>query len=322
MNRTHWCWLLLALGFVLLGCQAPGGGPQNTDVTPTAAAPAPETVAATFHSPLDACRTPGGKLLVVYGEDEALPHLANSLVRFDADGRFEKEIDLGLHFAHSISATDRGTFWITDQKNFRILEIDEDGRVLHTIHDRRGDGANSAVELPDGTLLVSVLGIGIEQLDRDGRVLRHIFSDDSTHDATPLPEGHVLFTSVEKGALEVDALGKVVWEVTPPTVEVAKNARRLPSGNTLVANRDGLIEVDAAGAVVRKSDKIMRCYNFKMEPDGGVMLVHALRGLVFLDRELKIKRTLAYRAPQTWDEFRGQSLNAETLQRMKQLGYL
>jgi len=322
MRLSFWVGLLIVVACgVGIGCDhAPAPTPGEPAATVAAPTPAPTEL---FYAPIDACRTPGGKILVLYGEDDALPHLANAVVRFDAHGTFEKQLDLDLAFAHSISATGQGTFLISDQKHFRLLEIDEDGRVLREIgRPERQDLFNSAVRLPGGTILASILEKGIAEIDNDGNVVRELFRDNSTHDATPLPDGHVLFTSVEKGALEIDGAGQIVWSFQHPDIQIIKNARRLASGNTVLAHRRGLVEVTPAGEIVRKSDTLLRCYNFKLEPDGGVLLAHPLRGALVLDPQWRVRRTVAYRAPRSWDEFRGGSLDAETERRMKQLGYL
>jgi hypothetical protein len=66
-----------------------------------------------------------------------------------------------------------------------------------------------------------------------------------------LHNGHTLVCQYSgKQVVEVDRGGNTVWFKSG--LEYPSDAQRLPTGNTLIVDRNGVQEVDPAGSVVRE----------------------------------------------------------------------
>lgn len=104
-----------------------------------------------------------------------------------------------------------------------IVEADTDGKVLWSYKPPRSLVPRGKIPLPLG-------------------------------DATPLPNGNILFTVHSKGLFEIDRKGDVVWELEDP--EAAHDADRLENGNTLYnrgwveRGEDAVREVAPDGSLV------------------------------------------------------------------------
>lgn len=82
---------------------------------------------------------------------------AEDVFVFDANGKFQKRIPLGLRYPEGISIGPDGTFWVADFGNDRVVQIDRDGNLLLEIW-----GENAGFKNPsstfinsDGTILIS-----------------------------------------------------------------------------------------------------------------------------------------------------------------------
>ncbi|MEB3284389.1 MAG: PQQ-binding-like beta-propeller repeat protein [Candidatus Sericytochromatia bacterium] len=171
----------------------------------------------------------GGTLVVDTGN--------NRLLELDAEGQVSWSFGEmgcgpnGLFKPNYVAALGNGRYLITDQGNHRVLELEPGKGVAWqygNAPNRLGGGA----------------GQGANQLSEPQSAVR-------------LPSGNTLI--VDGGnhrVVEIDSLGAVVWSYRAASVSRGQGvsdpvlARRLANGNTLVAGRQGLCEVDPDLAVV------------------------------------------------------------------------
>lgn len=288
-----------------------------------------------YYSAIDACMMPDQKMLVLFAQPADVKNLVTAVVRFDQSGKAEKEFDLTLHFPHSINPTGQGTYLISDHGRNRLLEIDGDGKIVKAIFDRElgleGFNINSARVTKKGTVLAAGRDWGIAEFNMTPKLLwtyKLVEGDEvpfqtmGAHDATLLPDNKIMYISTaENQVIVVDRKGRKVSTFTDKSVVLPKNARHLDNGNLLISHRNGLTEFSPTGKVIRKNDTLKSCYNFKVLPDGGVMVAHAIRGVVFLDKDLKITKTVAYKNPPSW-EYLKEGLLWDEIEGLISLGYL
>jgi hypothetical protein len=132
---------------------------------------------------------------------------------------------------HAVQRLDNGLTMIAESGNRRIIEVDREGRIVHSTdlkvekpHPHRD--TRLVRKLPNGHYLVcQELDGAVHEYSPDGSIVWSYRLDLDGRPATPGHEGH----------------GTEVF-----------GALRLPSGNTLIATGNGnrVIEVDTAGQVV------------------------------------------------------------------------
>ena len=117
---------------------------------------------------------------------------------------------------------------------------------------------NAASRLPNGDTLISLRNFNIVvEVDPSGQVVRTIGEGifQGQHDPEMLPQDHLLVANQRPPhrAIEVDlATGKVIWQ--SPGFErdaaPARDANRLPNGNTLVTASTRIVEFTPKGEIV------------------------------------------------------------------------
>jgi HEAT repeat protein len=91
----------------------------------------------------------------------------------------------------------------------------------------------------------------VVEYDREGKVRWQIEGLQAPRDAQVLPNGNVLvFEYTARRLTERTTKGEVVWDKTAPGNEIVLGAQRLANGNTFLATRTGLVEIDREGKEV------------------------------------------------------------------------
>ncbi|MHC4548730.1 MAG: HEAT repeat domain-containing protein [Planctomycetota bacterium] len=180
---------------------------------------------------------PNGHRLVV-------EYATKSLVEFDAQGR-EIWRRTGLPgYVSSVQRLDNGNTLLVLSNPGKLLEMRLDGTTAWELvlagfptHAERLENGHFLVVLSQHKKIV--------EMDRDGKIvwslagLRHPWS------AQRLANGNTLVCDLGAGQVqEFDRAGRVVWS---HAVSQSYDARRLPNGHTLLADRRGVREIDLAG---------------------------------------------------------------------------
>lgn len=178
---------------------------------------------------------------------------------------------------HAVRLATGGTL-VVDSGNSRLVELDTLGQPAWTFGEM-GCGANSLFKpsyvcvLGNGRLLVTDQGNHRVMELEPGKGIAWQYGNASNRlgggsghganqlseptSAFRLPNGHTLIVDAgNHRVLEIDSLGAVVWTYRPASVSRGQGvldpvlAKRLANGNTLVAGRQGLCEVDSELTVV------------------------------------------------------------------------
>ena len=140
-----------------------------------------------------------------------------------------------------------GRVLVVEGGSKRLVEVDAAGQVVVEIPLATTLGVHAqfrtARKLPDGAYLVCFYKEGaVKEITAAGRVRRTIDGLGEAYYAERLANGHTLIGCGDAHrAVEVDAAGKVVWEVNELDVpghplRFVGQVRRLPNGNTLICN--------------------------------------------------------------------------------------
>jgi hypothetical protein len=205
-----------------------------------------ETAAVPF--PADARLLPDGRVLIadqLTGRVTEHDPTTGGVGLLDGGHRGHASVCQRLHDGNTFIAT-----------SFELFEVTPAHRVVFSY--RRGEGEVRivrATRLP-GDRCVLLLSDGqLVELGADGREARRLrlpVMVGGLGGVEALPGGRYLVAASEAGRiLEIDAAGKVVWEVEAPGVA---SAVRLANGHTLAAlsEQREVIEYDRAGRVVWK----------------------------------------------------------------------
>jgi hypothetical protein len=194
-----------------------------------------------LRAPSDARPLPGGRLLIA-------EFRGNQVTERDRTGKV-----LWTHKVANYPTTcqrlpNGNTFIATYGE---IMEVTPGGEVVKNI---KSPGGNiyRAQRLPNGHVLFLASGAHVFELDGEGKEVRRVpVPNEGTYGGVELlPNGRYLVAMYQLGkVIEVDAAGKIHWEVA---VRTASSATRLPNGNTLVSSMDAkeVLEIDRAGKVV------------------------------------------------------------------------
>lgn len=140
-----------------------------------------------------------------------------------------------------------GRMMIAETTQGRIVEVERSGKVVHAFDLRTKGMGHKTCRLvritPRDTYLVAETYVNlVREYDRQGNVLRQIKAP-GCFGAEELADRHVLISQYyNPRVFEVDGEDRVVWELVPGDlpadfqIEHFGEARRLPSGNTLVVN--------------------------------------------------------------------------------------
>lgn len=186
-----------------------------------------------------------------------------------------------------------GAMWgftlIADYSENRIIEVDEQGRIVFQMDDVFG--AWDAECLDNGNLLITEFSISrVQEVDRKGNVI-WVYEDlKNPYDADRLTNGNTLIADTfGSRVIEVDPKGNIVWkydkEIRP------FDADRLTNGNTLIADvlKDRVIEVSPAGEIVWEVKGMNNVHDADRLPNGNTLITLRSKGAVIeVDREGKI----------------------------------
>jgi outer membrane protein assembly factor BamB len=184
----------------------------------------------------------GHRLVAVYAQSLVL--------EFDADGKeiWRKEGLPGPPY--SVQRLDNGNTLVACADVQQIIEIAPDGSLTPlTVQGR----PMSAQRLENGNTLVALQqGNRVVEIDRAGKIVWEARTGNGPSHAVRLENGNTLVSLMyTRQVAEFDPTGKnIVWR---SKVQLANPycAQRLPSGNTLVSDHQGIRELDETGSSVR-----------------------------------------------------------------------
>lgn len=116
------------------------------------------------------------------------------------------------------------------------------------------------------------VGGRVVEIDRTGKVVWTCTLCKQPHDADRLPGGNTLIAGFNPGrVVEVDHAGKVIWEVK---VAYAVGASRLANGNTLVTRhfKGDVLEIDGRGKTVFRLEGLDRPKKARRLPNGNTLV--------------------------------------------------
>jgi HEAT repeat protein len=232
--------------------------------------------------------------LALARDKEAVPVLIELLADLRPDEGYEVEdilrtlagdaapdVVLGKEAAERKKARDAWAAW---------WKKDGDKADLAKLAD--GVGAGRTLILVRDTTGAKVTQGRVVEVGRDGKVRWQIEGLRGPVDAQPLPGGRVLICEATgRRITERTPKGEVVWEKALPAgaaAGVLLSAQRLASGNTFVATRTGVLEIDRDGKEVwsyRPSDGTL--YAARKGRNGEVAIVTIAGTCVCLDADHK-----------------------------------
>jgi hypothetical protein len=228
-----------------------------------------------------------GERLIGFLADSSSEHLAVSVPLL---GSAVIPLSQVMHMELSVGG---GAMWgftlIADYSDNRVVEVDEQGRVVFVLEDVFG--AWDAECLDNGNLLITEFSVSrVQEVDRKGHQV-WVFEDlKNPYDADRLPNGNTLIADTfGSRVIEVNKEGKIVWSY-------AKDIRpfdcdRLANGNTLIADvlKDRVIEVNPAGEIVWELKNLPNCHDADRLPNGNTLVTLRNKGCVLeFDRDGKV----------------------------------
>jgi HEAT repeat protein len=195
--------------------------------------------------------------------------------------------------AHVEVGVGGGAMWgftlIADYSDNRIIEVDDQGRVVFQVDDVFG--AWDAECLDNGNLLITEFSVSrVQEVDRKGKQV-WVFEDlKNPYDADRLPNGNTLIADTfGSRVIEVAPDGKIVWkydqEIRPFDCD------RLQNGNTLIADvlKDRVIEVSPAGEVVWEAKNMNNVHDADRLPNGNTLItLRSKCAVIEVDRDGKV----------------------------------
>ncbi|MCA8973316.1 MAG: hypothetical protein KDC98_01275 [Planctomycetes bacterium] len=196
-------------------------------------------------------------------------------------------LDQVLHLELGVGG---GTLWgftlVADYSDNRIIEIDDQGRIVFVLEDVFG--AWDAECLDNGNLLITEFSVSrVQEMNRKGEAV-WVYDDlKNPYDADRLPNGNTLIADTFGGrVIEVDKAGEIVWEYKKDIRPF--DCDRLVNGNTLIADviQDRVIEVNAEGEVVWEVKNLPNVHDADRLPNGNTLVSLRNKGSVLeLDRD-------------------------------------
>ena len=180
----------------------------------------------------------GHRLVAVYSQ--------SVVIEYDDEGKEVWRKDRLPGPPYSVQRLENGNTLVACADAQQIVEIAPDGTQTATTIQGR---PMSAQRLENGNTLVALQQQNkIVELDRANKVVWEARTNNPPGHAVRLENGNTLVSmTYTRQVLEYDATGKtVVWQSKVPMTN-PYCAERLVSGNTLVADHQGLHELDAAG---------------------------------------------------------------------------
>ncbi len=246
-----------------------------------------------------------GRVLVTDGGGADWSDTGSKVFMVDRQGGVSRLIDDGLAFAHGAILLGDGDILVPDTNHDRLVAFAPDGSTRWSSEDwpngrntlsdgTKLDYPNSAQELPNGRLLVSVRYANlVAEIDRAGMVFRTYRDALRQHAPRRLPNGNTLIADSDRNrVIEIDQDGTIVWECSKG-LAWPRYATRLANGNTLIAdsNHDRIVEVTRAGDIVFEYGDGQLAKPFQVEelPGGTLLIADAQHGrLVEIDRNKRI----------------------------------
>lgn len=212
--------------------------------------------------------------------------LSNNNILFVLPGKGVYEIDhsgsivwsyLTPKISHDADRLPNGNtlfvYGFDDQKNDpQAVEVNPKGEVVWTwyakdyfdeppynnVFDQGWSHTNAVSRLLNGNTLISPRNFNmLVEVDPEGKVVSTYGEEilEYQHDPEVLPSGNILIANHVKPhrAIELDPkTGEIVWEyiVRDSTNWPARDANRLPNGNTLITGTKQIVEVTAEGEIV------------------------------------------------------------------------
>jgi HEAT repeat protein len=137
-----------------------------------------------------------------------------------------------------------------------LVEVDREGKQVYSIP-RPNEYVLAAAKFRDGTIACFSNNGRYVRMDSKGKEVKsYNIQNLGINFAEVLPNDHVLVSIQGLGkVIEYSPEGKSVWEAA---IQLGGTPHRLPNGNTLVPNANGMkiIELDRAGKVVSEMDKL------------------------------------------------------------------
>jgi len=207
----------------------------------------------------------------------ALPLLGAAVIPLDQ----VRHIELGVG---------GGALWgftlIADYSDNRVVEVDEQGRVVFVLEDVFG--AWDAECLDNGNLLITEFSVSrVQELNREGETVWVHEDLKNPYDADRLDNGNTLIADTfGSRVVEVDTDGKVVWEFAEDIRPF--DCDRLANGNTLIADviKDRVLEVNVDGEIVWEVKDLPNVHDVDRLPNGNTLVTLRNKGSVLeLDRD-------------------------------------
>ena len=131
------------------------------------------------------------------------------------------------------------------------------------------------------------------ECDRSGKVVWRCDDVQGAIDAQVLPGGRVLIAERHgKRVTERDRKGAILWETKTKSAVVS--CERLPNGNTFIATERELTEVTRDGKAVYEHTAEHYVYSAARLRNGHILYAHDKQGLVELDAAGKVVRTVPF----------------------------
>jgi hypothetical protein len=216
------------------------------------------------------------KTFINPGEDVELLPTGNLLVLFPRKGVYEitrgKEVAwkyLDPKVSHDADRLPDGNTLIAfgagdTPEDLQVKEVNPRGEIVWSwrakdafnrepylgISNEGWTHTNAVTRLPNGNTLVSPRNFNLlVEVDRSGKVVRTIGEGliESQHDPEVQPDGNILMINqaLPMSAIEMAPNGTIPWRlvIPDPNAYPARDANRLPNGNTLVTGVDRILEV-------------------------------------------------------------------------------
>ena len=186
-----------------------------------------------------------------------------------------------------------GAMWgftlIADYSDNRIVEVDDQGRIVFVLEDIFG--AWDAECLDSGNLLITEFSVSrVQEVNRKGETIWQFEDLKNPYDADRLPNGNTLIADTfASRVIEVDQDGKIVWSYSKDIRPF--DCDRLANGNTLIADvlKDRVIEVSPAGEIVWEGKGLPNAHDADRLPNGNTLVTLRNKGTVMeIDRDGKI----------------------------------
>jgi hypothetical protein len=186
-----------------------------------------------------------------------------------------------------------GAMWgftlIADYSDNRIVEVDDQGRIVFVIEDVFG--AWDAECLDSGNLLITEFSVSrVQEVNRKGETIWQFEDLKNPYDADRLPNGNTLIADTfASRVIEVNQAGKIVWSYSKDIRPF--DCDRLANGNTLIADvlKDRVLEVSPTGEIVWEGKGLPNAHDADRLPNGNTLVTLRNKGTVMeIDRDGKI----------------------------------